>query len=100
MALGALTLGALAASIVPLGVKLLIGLGFGFVTYSGVEFAITEAETWLATQYAGMAANTLAMAKIAGFTTGFSMVLSAYTAYIGIKLATGAFTRFKVTPTG
>ena len=98
MALPAAIVAALGVSSVGIAAKVLLGLGIGFVTYTGADFAIGEFEDWLDVRYAGMAANTLAMAKIAGFTTGFAMVLSAFGVYIGIKVATGAFSKLSITP--
>jgi len=87
---------ALAAVIVPLGIRLLIGIGFAAVTYVGIGalWDAAQASIWSNLGAAPTSVLTiLAMAKVDDF---IKIILSAGTAkllFAGLNAATGGITR-------
>lgn len=87
------------ATVLPLVVSVLIGLGIGFVTYTGATFGIDQAETTLNNLYGSMSASLFGMLDIIGLIAGTKIILAAYAAQIAIRSTLGAFTKMKFTPT-
>lgn len=81
-------------TIVPLGVRLLAGLGFGFVTYQVSDAIFAQAQTYVTSNYAGIPADVLAIMNIAGVSMAINMIFSAYAANLSIKIAMGVFEKF------
>jgi hypothetical protein len=96
MALPAIIVGALAGGIVPLAVKLLTALGIGIVTYTGADFAVSQALAYFESQFSGLPSAVIQILYILGFHQGMSMVFAAWAASVAIQVAMGAFTRFRV----
>lgn len=80
----------------PLLIKGLTILGIGFVSYTGGEAFVSAADNFLLSSFTGMPANMLAIAQKAGFQDGLQIIISAYTAYMSIKLVTGSLTKVKI----
>ena len=87
---------ALAQIGLPLVIKILAGLGIGIAVYSGADFAISEAQTYVNTQIGGLPADMYQLMMLAGLDTGLQIVFAAFTARIAIMSSIGAFTKFKV----
>ena len=81
-----------------LAVKILIGLGIGFVTYSGGDLLVAQAETYVLTQFSGMPVKVYQVLKIAGIDQGVKMIFAAATAYITIRTTMGAYAMFRPNP--
>lgn len=82
----------------PLVVKILTGLGIGMITYTGADFALTEAESYILANYNAMPVDALAIMNKAGILQGLNIFFAAWAASIAIQVATGAFTKLKVSP--
>ena len=89
--------GGLFYAAIPVVVKVLVVLGIGFVGYTGADFVISEAEAHILQNYNNLPAHVLPIITRAGFLDGAKMIIASYTAYIGIKTLTGAFTRMTIT---
>jgi hypothetical protein len=83
----------------PFVIKIMVGLGMGFVVFQGATSLISLADASIMANFNSMPADMLAVAQMAGFADGLALILSAYAAQVAIMVTTGALTRFKVTPT-
>lgn len=70
-------------------------LGFGYVAYTGVDFAVSAAESFIYSQLGQMSADVLALLNLAGMDVGIRMTLAAATTYISIKTAMGVFSGYR-----
>lgn len=80
--------------IVPLGVKLLYGLGFAVVTYVGIDFLFDNAETELLNHFDGLSTDLYAILVIAGVRDGIQVMMASASTFLGIK-SLGGFTKWK-----
>lgn len=78
--------------------KVLIALGIGMVTYTGADYLVTNAETYILAQLGGVPAKAYAVLKIAGIDEGIRMVFAAASAYITIRTTMGAFSAYRARP--
>ena len=85
-------------TVLPLVVRVLTGLGFGVVTYTGASFVVTEAETYIFTKFAGFPANVYTVLVMAGLDEALKIIFAAASATISIKVAMGLFTKWKTRP--
>lgn len=74
-------------------------LGFGFVAYTGVDFAVSSAESFIYAQLGQMSGDVLALLNLAGMDVGIRMTLAAATTYISIKTAMGVFSGYRASRT-
>lgn len=86
----------LLATVLPIVVSVMFGLGIGIVTYTGADFAITQAEGVLNGLFGTMSSSLFAMLDIIGLTAGVQILFAAMTAKITIQTTLGAFTKFKI----
>ena len=82
------------AIVVPIVVRILLALGIGIATYTGADFAITSAETYVFQNFNGLSVNMYSIAVLAGFHEGLKIMFAAFAAQITIKTTMGAFKRF------
>ena len=75
-------------------VRIMVGLGIGFATYSGADFILTEAETYIFSNFQGLPTKAYAIAVLFGFSEGLHIIFAAFTASIGIKAAMGGYSRW------
>lgn len=80
--------------IVPLVIRVLLALGFGFVAITGMEALTETGKTFVMTHYQGIPASALSLADLAGGTDALNIVFGAYAAQIAIKTTMGLFSRF------
>lgn len=88
--------GGLTVLIVPMVVSVLLALGVGIVTYTGMDIAITEAETYIMSSYNTMPAAAVLIMNKAGILQGLNIFFAAWTASISIRVAMGAFTKIRL----
>lgn len=81
----------------PLVVRVLLALGIGAVTYTGADFLVTEAETYVLNSFTGIGGKVYTVLSMAGIDQGIRIVFAAAGAYIAIKVAMGAFTKITMT---
>jgi len=67
----------LMAVIAPIGKQLLVALGFGIVTYTGVDVAFNAMVASLSSQVSSIPPNVLVYAKISGVFEAMGLVLAA-----------------------
>jgi len=87
--------GFLLASVVPIAIQLMIGFGVGIVSYVGADFAISSAESYIFSVLSSTPSNMYSIIRLAGFTEGMKIVFAGYSAYIGIKVSMGGFTKLR-----
>lgn len=91
----------LAATIVPLAVRLLLGLGFAAVTFVGIGAAWEAAQAAIWSNLGGVSANVLTVVQMARIDDAIQVVLSAASArllYAGLNAATGGITKGRWNP--
>jgi hypothetical protein len=93
---------AVAAIIVPLVVKVLVAIGVGFATYTGVSAALGAARTYLEARFADLPVEVLALLGIMNVDKFVTMILSAYAVRLVLMglTASGALNRFQVKGVG
>lgn len=89
-------LAGLMAISLPMVIQVLIGLGIGIVTYTGADYAISTGQTWMNSQIGGLPADMSGILMLAGLDEGIKIIFAAWGAHIGIKVAMGAFTKFRI----
>lgn len=89
-------LAGLMAISLPMVINVLVGLGIGFVTYTGADYAISSAQTWLNSQVGSLPADMSNILFLAGLDEGIKIIIAAWGAHIGIKVAMGAFTKMRI----
>jgi len=97
MVLSSAVISALFFVAIPIVIKVLLALGFGFASYTGAEFAVTQAETYVLNHFSGMPSAAFQIMSMAGFLEGFKIVFAAYTSAIGLKVTFGAFSKMTLT---
>ena len=70
----------LMALIVPLGKKLLVGLGVGVVSYAGYSALISQAKSAVIDQWGNLGAGTVAILSLGGVGQALGIILGALTA--------------------
>lgn len=88
----------LTVMIVPLVVSVLLALGVGVVTYTGMDFAVTSAQSYILGSYNNMPSAAILIMNKAGILQGLNIFFAAWTSSIAIRVAMGVFTRIKLTP--
>jgi len=83
----------LISSITPIAKELLVGLGFGFMTYTGVSVAFDSLVSSLTSTISLMPPDVLIYAQMSGVFESIGLVLSA----ISFKLAFMTFSRLQKT---
>lgn len=78
--------------------KILTALGIGLVTYTGADFAVSEAETYILNNMAGWPTDVYQIMALAGLDQGIRMMFAAMSAYVTIRVTMGAFSMFKANP--
>ena len=73
-------------------------LGIGFVSYTGISFAVDAFESYIYARMGDMPANMLDIMNLAGLDVGIKMIIAAWTAHISIKLTMGAFNAWSTRP--
>lgn len=68
--------------IIPLGKKLLVGLGIGVLTYAGLSAIGTQIQSAIVSSWGGMGTVTLAILSLGGVTQSVGIILSAISARI------------------
>lgn len=87
------SLGAYLDSIsLPLVQKVLVGLGIGVVTYTGLQAAFNQAQTLIIANYNSVPAQIAALFYLAGFNYAFGLVLSA----MSMRVAMTVVKKFQV----
>jgi hypothetical protein len=81
---------------VPLAIKILAGLGIGFVVFQGADQLVSLADSYIMSNFNNLPASMLAIAQMAGFADGLQMILAAYAAQVTIMVTTGALTKVKI----
>lgn len=74
----------LASAVGPLAKKILLALGIGTVTYTGLQAAFDAASAQVAANYGAMTGGTLAIVDLAGGGQAIGIILGALTARIGM----------------
>jgi succinate dehydrogenase hydrophobic anchor subunit len=81
-------------------VRVLAVLGISFVTFSGLDVATSQLDTFFATQLGQFPSDMLAILNLAGVGTGLNMLLAGVSAFFTVKAAVGAFSMFRPTASG
>lgn len=84
------------ATVVPIVIHVLKALGIGIIVYSGADFVITTAESYVFSNYDSLPANMWTMFTLAGIDAGIKILFSAYAANIAIRASTGSFKKFGI----
>ena len=87
---------ALGAIAVPLAVKVLAALGFGFVAYTGVGLVLDQAYDLIVDQFEAMPVEALSLLALANADKAVTMLFSAYAARAALAGlgATGVLAKF------
>jgi len=83
----------IAVTIAPLLIKLLVSLGLGYATYTGVTTGLEALGTWVEGQFAGLPTFMLQLMGILQMDTAISIILAAYSARIAVQVVSGSLTR-------
>jgi cell division protein FtsX len=75
---------ALTALAGPLAKKVLQSLGIGFLTFAGVDVAVSAALSAAKSNFAGISADILTILGMAGFFTAFSIIAGGITAGVSM----------------
>lgn len=78
------------SAIVPLAKKVLVGLGFGVVTFVGIDYMLNEAYSSLQDSIATLPGHILVVMSWLDIDKMISVILSAYAAAAATKAAIGA----------
>jgi hypothetical protein len=78
--------------------RVLVVLGIGFVSFSGISSVSSELAGFITSKLSGLPADMLAILNLAGVGTGINIFISALTTYFTIKVALGAFSKFRTSP--
>jgi hypothetical protein len=84
--------------VVPMVIRVLYGLGVGFVTYTGFEILMGQGEAYVMAHYSGIPADALAITKIAGVDQALHIIFAAWSAQLTIRVALGAMERYRARP--
>lgn len=70
---------------IPLVVKILLGLGIGFISYQGITLLTDSALEFIRSNLAGMPADVVAVIAITKIDVYFTMIFSAYAIKLTLK---------------
>ena len=84
----------LAQIIGPLTSRVLLALGIGVISLTGVQSGINALLNKVTTHFGGVAGDAASLITLAGFDVFFSLVISAYGGVISMKTLYGAYKRF------
>ena len=88
----------LAAIIGPLVSRVLLSLGVGIVAYKGVDTMLEGVRSTVEGAWGGVGSDIVAIASIAGFDQVITIILSAITSAITLKLVSGALKKLTFLP--
>lgn len=75
-------------------IKILLGLGISWATFSGVDFIVTAGENYIFSQFTGIPSDAYAIARIAGFDQGIRIIFAAWSTFVTLKVTMGAYSRW------
>ena len=78
--------------------RVLIALGIGMFTYTGADFVVTEAETYIFSQLGSIPNKAYAIISMSGVDQGVRILFAAAGAYISIRVTMGAFSSYQARP--
>jgi len=84
-------LGFLLAAVTPVAKKMLVGLGFGFMTYTGVDVAFNRLTTALVNAFSGLSPDIISYCQITGVFDAMGLVIAAYS----FKISIGIFSKMQ-----
>lgn len=73
--------------------RLIVALGIGAITFTGLDVLVTSLEDQFRTYYSGTGAYVVGILSLGRIDQAVLMLFSAYAARIGIKTVSGAVTR-------
>jgi len=79
------------SAVTPLAKKILVGLGFGFMTYTGVSVAFQAMVSSLTNTFNLLPPDVMVYAQMSGIFEAVGLVLSAYS----FKISMGVFSRLQ-----
>lgn len=79
---------------IPLVIRLLVGLGVGWATFSGAQFVVDQGTSYVMSEFNGLPSDALAVLRIAGFDQAFSIIFAGWTTYITVKVAMGSYNKW------
>lgn len=88
------------ATIVPIVFKVLVALGIGFVTYSGVTLGIDQISAFVESQFTGLPSYILQLIALMKVDIAISMLLAAYSAKLALQSVNGSISRFSAGKAG
>ncbi|MDO3383853.1 DUF2523 domain-containing protein [Gilvimarinus algae] len=77
----------------PLVARVMLALGVGVISYTGIDVALTELFDRINTSWSGIPANVIAICGLAGIDVFITLVASAYMSSITFRLVSGAIKR-------
>lgn len=80
----------LASAVGPLAIRILTALGVSVLTFTGVTESLAGLTSYVQTTYAGLPADLLALAGLAGVNEGIGLILGAMTARVAVWSAASA----------
>lgn len=80
--------------------RVLFALGLGVVTYTSIQVGLDYIEAQIATYWSGVGADILAVGRMAGFGEFMSIIFSAWSAVIAIKVINGVLKKLTFVPSG
>ena len=70
----------------PLVQKVLVGLGIGVVTYTGLQAAFNQVQSLIISNYNSVSAQVAALFYLAGFNYALGLILSAYSMRVAMTV--------------
>lgn len=71
-------------------------LGFGLVTYAGLDIIMTAVRSWILTNWDGLPSDLISILALAGADVAAKILIAAYVTGFSIQSALGSFKGFKV----
>lgn len=84
----------------PLAVKVLVALGIGFTTYTGVDAGLDYVHSWIQGQFAGMPAAMSQIIALLRLDVAISIIIAAYAARIALISVNGVLTNLTLGRSG
>lgn len=78
--------------------RVLFALGLGVVTYTSIQTGLDYLETQINTHWGGVGADILAVGSMAGFGEFMSIIFSAWSAVLAIKMVNSVFKKITFVP--
>lgn len=79
--------------------RVLFALGLGIMIYTSIDSGLGYLEAQISGSMSGIGSDMLAILRMAGFAEFMSIVFSAWSAVMAIKLVTGVFKKLTFVPT-